>query len=576
MPIKIEFIEGPVVPATLSLTLSEGESIRVGRKNVCDFAVFDPSISSQHFSIQLSQQQATVTDLGSRNGTSLNGNKIDSATLNDGDRIEAGKSTFQIHLLPVESDSKQKPIVFDSISAEGPAVPAHFASSLWEDSVYEQAGPVEKAGPVIETKRHQPSSPDDPASLDRPNQSKFNSATKSDTVNDRASEQVTIPSAKMRPEATTELVSDNPKSAAPVSNESDSAGPPASPGTSSEPVTPQRQIRWAILEYRNANSEPDEIRLRVGQTVIVGSSSSADITLKDLGLLPQHFLVSCRRDEVVIESLNRKSLVAVNGIQNKQQPVYHDDRVTAGQVTFHVEVDGGQSRERVSDDALGDASILGTGVAADRSSNQRVESNSKRQQSTVLEPIAESEDWPSGVAGRVGLSKEYAAGTLLNQLAKTHTIGLLIDPVRFGQPNHVELNQHMIDRDETGTVKTCLVDVTDKSVCNDWAEQVWGTDCAVFLASPLAFDDLKRELIQFDPEQRVYSVCWPSILRTLFAVFDQSAVNEFFSWNAFVLVEAESPPHWNLYCKPSQLGALERFGLEIPIAESELQPTPSV
>jgi pSer/pThr/pTyr-binding forkhead associated (FHA) protein len=66
----------------------------VGRESA-DIVVEDQTVSSQHFAIELGDDgQFTVQDLGSSNGTALNGTEIRTAPLESGDRIQAGKSGF--------------------------------------------------------------------------------------------------------------------------------------------------------------------------------------------------------------------------------------------------------------------------------------------------------------------------------------------------------------------------------------------------------------------------------------------------------------------------------------------------
>ena len=55
-------------------------------------------MSARHFAIICHGAQCRIRDLGSTNGTFVNGSKISEATLNEGDRIEAGTSTFVVRV----------------------------------------------------------------------------------------------------------------------------------------------------------------------------------------------------------------------------------------------------------------------------------------------------------------------------------------------------------------------------------------------------------------------------------------------------------------------------------------------
>ncbi len=58
----------------------------------------DRFLSRDHFLIEFNPPVCYLKDMGSTNGTKLNGQKVDEARLKDGDRIEAGKSSFEIEV----------------------------------------------------------------------------------------------------------------------------------------------------------------------------------------------------------------------------------------------------------------------------------------------------------------------------------------------------------------------------------------------------------------------------------------------------------------------------------------------
>jgi adenylate cyclase len=75
--------------------LAPGSTI-VGRANSCDLVVNDSSVSRQHARFEVTDSGCLVKDLGSRNGTFLNGQQIDEAPVGDGDWIVLGG--FQLKL----------------------------------------------------------------------------------------------------------------------------------------------------------------------------------------------------------------------------------------------------------------------------------------------------------------------------------------------------------------------------------------------------------------------------------------------------------------------------------------------
>ena len=67
----------------------------IGRGSQADIQVIDEGISRAHAAIRLDGDQVVVVDLGSTNGTFLNGEKVGPQTaLSDGDKIQVGSTTI--------------------------------------------------------------------------------------------------------------------------------------------------------------------------------------------------------------------------------------------------------------------------------------------------------------------------------------------------------------------------------------------------------------------------------------------------------------------------------------------------
>ncbi len=70
-------------------------SVTIGRLAECDVVVADKGASRRHAQIRRRDGTFTLTDLGSTNGTRLNGQTIQSRELADGDRITIGATTLE-------------------------------------------------------------------------------------------------------------------------------------------------------------------------------------------------------------------------------------------------------------------------------------------------------------------------------------------------------------------------------------------------------------------------------------------------------------------------------------------------
>jgi serine/threonine protein kinase len=92
--------------AALSLLLiAPGKQIRlfqgttiIGRAADCDLVLRDDEVSKHHCQIVLGPGEVVVEDLGSTNGTIVNGETVERAVLHEGDRLSIAGHTFEVRL----------------------------------------------------------------------------------------------------------------------------------------------------------------------------------------------------------------------------------------------------------------------------------------------------------------------------------------------------------------------------------------------------------------------------------------------------------------------------------------------
>jgi pSer/pThr/pTyr-binding forkhead associated (FHA) protein len=79
----------------------------VGRHPACDLWLSDPMVSRRHCALWLHNGRVWVVDLGSRNGTRLNGEPLTAARpLEDGDELQLAGVPFRVRLAePVEEEA---------------------------------------------------------------------------------------------------------------------------------------------------------------------------------------------------------------------------------------------------------------------------------------------------------------------------------------------------------------------------------------------------------------------------------------------------------------------------------------
>ena len=101
------------------------QGLILGRASECDVVLPDSLVSRQHAKIWVEGGQLKVEDLGSRNGISVNGERVNRLRVEEGDQLTVGSHTFQI-----AKASRQK-----SLSDTGSLIAYDRASELFQKMV---------------------------------------------------------------------------------------------------------------------------------------------------------------------------------------------------------------------------------------------------------------------------------------------------------------------------------------------------------------------------------------------------------------------------------------------------------
>jgi hypothetical protein len=103
--IAAEVVEGPEDVAFAELVLVGGERVTVGADPVvigrlpeCAVVLGDPNVSRRHAEVRHVGDAVVVTDLGSTNGTKVNGTPVREQHLASGDEITVGSTTLIFEL----------------------------------------------------------------------------------------------------------------------------------------------------------------------------------------------------------------------------------------------------------------------------------------------------------------------------------------------------------------------------------------------------------------------------------------------------------------------------------------------
>jgi pSer/pThr/pTyr-binding forkhead associated (FHA) protein len=117
MSVKLLVVQGR--PAGKSLAFPDGVYY-IGRGAECHIRPNSEWVSRQHCVLRVAGLVATIRDLGSRNGTLVNGQLLDrEQKLDEGDRIQVGPLVFEVRLEDSSTGgSPPKPIPTQPLTAD--------------------------------------------------------------------------------------------------------------------------------------------------------------------------------------------------------------------------------------------------------------------------------------------------------------------------------------------------------------------------------------------------------------------------------------------------------------------------
>lgn len=92
----------------------------MGRSTECTLQVEDNGVSRKHCKLMQAQNgQYQLIDLGSTNGTFLNGTKVSVATLKDGDKVQVGETTVLKFQIQDQLEEEYQRSIYESATRDG-------------------------------------------------------------------------------------------------------------------------------------------------------------------------------------------------------------------------------------------------------------------------------------------------------------------------------------------------------------------------------------------------------------------------------------------------------------------------
>lgn len=96
----------PLSPGVISPIPLERPVVLLGRHPECDFPISHPRISLRHCAICQVDDRLVLRDLGSTNGSRINGYQVQEAMLVSGDEVALGPLIYRLEPVPLTSSDR--------------------------------------------------------------------------------------------------------------------------------------------------------------------------------------------------------------------------------------------------------------------------------------------------------------------------------------------------------------------------------------------------------------------------------------------------------------------------------------
>ena len=126
------------VPGKAPIELPTGESV-IGRSRACLVQIAETTVSRQHAIFVVEPGKVRLRDLGSSNGTFVNGQRVEDAELRAGDVIAVGSMLFVVRIdgqpAAINPEDLTQRVRSAANAAAEPATPGSFVSENEDSSV---------------------------------------------------------------------------------------------------------------------------------------------------------------------------------------------------------------------------------------------------------------------------------------------------------------------------------------------------------------------------------------------------------------------------------------------------------
>jgi len=123
----------------------------IGRREDCDLRIPLGEVSRKHCRLIRDGDTLKLEDLGSSNGTYLNGQRVQEAQLNPGDTLQVGPVVFVLQVDGEPADEELRPVIMEPTDDEpvalGDDAPTLDPDGLEPEVLESEAAPAARSGP---------------------------------------------------------------------------------------------------------------------------------------------------------------------------------------------------------------------------------------------------------------------------------------------------------------------------------------------------------------------------------------------------------------------------------------------
>ena len=130
---QLEIAKGPQKGKKLTLG---AEPLTIGRSRANELVLHDEKVSSQHAVITTSGDKLFLRDLGSTNGTMLNGRSVGEAEIRGGDRLCMGETEIVVRLVEAQPDEMPSVRIVSDTQGNGPTIHETVPSNAENSTVF--------------------------------------------------------------------------------------------------------------------------------------------------------------------------------------------------------------------------------------------------------------------------------------------------------------------------------------------------------------------------------------------------------------------------------------------------------